>query len=113
MPCFFAAAGVTARTAPPCCQNTVHNEPAPPSTLSPPHYKLQTAAMTTTPGTVASDSELRAMCERLLVRENGEPWAGDAAKLRSAQLQKLRAYLETEELQPTYENVLCAASIQA
>jgi hypothetical protein len=53
------------------------------------------------------------MCERLLVRENGEPWAGDAAKLRSAQLQKLRKYLETEELQPTYEHVLCAASIQA
>jgi hypothetical protein len=33
-------------------------------------------------------------------------------KLRSTQLQKLRAYLETEELQPSYEHVLCAASIQ-
>ena len=48
----------------------------------------------------------------MLVCENGEPWAGDAAKLRSTQLQKMRAYLETEELQPSYEHVLCAASIQ-
>ena len=63
--------------------------------------------------TTVLDNHLLALCERLLVRENGEPWAGDAAKLRSTQLQKLRAYLETEELQPTYENVLCAASIQA
>ena len=69
--------------------------------------------MPTTPGTVATDNELLAMCKQLLVRENGEPWAGDAAKLRSAQLQKLRKYLETEESQPTYEHVLCAASIQA
>jgi hypothetical protein len=52
------------------------------------------------------------LCEHLLVREDGEPWAGDAAKLRSTQLQKLRAYLQTEELEPSYEHVLCAASIQ-
>lgn len=63
--------------------------------------------------TVVTDADLLALCDHLLVRENGEPWAGDAAKLRSTQLQKLRAYLETEELQPTFEHVLCAASIQA
>ena len=62
--------------------------------------------------TVASDADLLALCEHLLVHENGEPWARDAAKQRSAQLQKLRAYLQTEELEPSYEHVLCAASIQ-
>jgi hypothetical protein len=62
--------------------------------------------------TTVLDKHLLALCERLLVREDGEPWAGDAAKLRSTQLQKLRAYLETEELQTTYEQLLCAASIQ-
>eukprot|EP01046_Picozoa_sp_COSAG06_P088521 COSAG06_NODE_34934_length_467_cov_0.758152_1_plen_64_part_10 len=58
-------------------------------------------------GTVATDNDLLALCERLLVREDGEPWAGDAAKLRSTQLRKMRAYLETEDLQPTYEHLLC------
>ena len=63
--------------------------------------------------TVVTDADLLALCEHLLVHENGESWARDAAKQRSAQLQKLRAYLETEELEPTYEHLLCAASIQA
>ena len=62
--------------------------------------------------TVVTDADLLSLCEHLLVCENGEPWAGDAAKLRSTQLQKLRAYLQTEELEPSYEHVLCAASIQ-
>ena len=43
--------------------------------------------------TVVTDADLLALCEHLLVCENGEPWAGDAAKQRSTQLQKLRAYL--------------------
>ena len=63
--------------------------------------------------TTVLDNDLLALCERLLVREDGEPWAGDAAKLRSTQLQKLRAYLQTEELEPSYDHLLCAASIQA
>jgi hypothetical protein len=63
--------------------------------------------------TPACDDSLRVLCGRVLVKENGDAWAGDAAKLRSTQLQKLRTYLETDELQPTYEHVLCAASIQA
>ena len=62
--------------------------------------------------TVVTDADLLALCEHLLVHENGEAWARDAAKQRSAQLQKLRAYLQTEELEPSYEHVLCAASIQ-
>jgi hypothetical protein len=48
--------------------------------------------------TTVLDNDLLALCERLLVREDGEPWAGDAAKLRSTQLQKLRAFLQTEDI---------------
>ena len=81
-------------------------------TRSSTRFKCQWPVFTVTLRTVVTDADLLALCEHLLVRENGEPWAGDAAKLRSTQLQKPRAYLQTEELEPTYEHVLCAASIQ-